>query len=73
MVLAGEPPAKIFAVGFSCFLFGGSTKETYYEDLKDMVVFPVNPLNDFAVDLAELWKMQCSLRRCSKWASAMSI
>ena len=31
------------------------------EDLKDMVVFPVNPLTDFAVDLAELWKMQCSV------------
>ena len=31
------------------------------EDLKDMIVFPVNPLTDFAVDLAELWKMQCSV------------
>jgi hypothetical protein len=50
-------PPKYLRWVFSCFLFGGSTKETYYEDLKDMVVFPVNPLNDFAVDLAELWKM----------------
>ena len=30
------------------------------EDLKDMSVFPVNPLTDFAVDLAELWNMQCT-------------
>lgn len=29
-------------------------------DLKDMTVFPVNPLKDFRVDLAELWNMKCS-------------
>lgn len=29
-------------------------------DLIDMVVFPVNPLTDFGVDLAELWQMRCS-------------
>lgn len=29
-------------------------------DLKDMTVFPVNPLTDFRVDLAELWNMKCS-------------
>jgi len=31
------------------------------DDLKDMSVFPVNPLTDFAVDLAELWNMQLSV------------
>ena len=25
-----------------------------------MVVFPVNPLTDFGVDLAELWQLRCS-------------
>lgn len=29
-------------------------------DLTDMVVFPVNPLTDFGVDLAELWQMRCT-------------
>jgi len=29
-------------------------------DLIDMVVFPVNPLTDFGVDLAELWQLRCS-------------
>lgn len=29
-------------------------------DLKDMAVFPVNPLRDFRVDLAELWNMKCN-------------
>ena len=29
-------------------------------DLKDMTVFPVNPLTDFHVDLAELWNMACT-------------
>ncbi len=29
-------------------------------DLLDMTVFPVNPLTDFGVDLAELWAMRCS-------------
>lgn len=29
-------------------------------DLTDMVVFPVNPLTDFGVDVAELWQMRCS-------------
>ncbi len=29
-------------------------------DLIDMVVFPVNPLTDFGVDLAELWHLRCS-------------
>ncbi len=29
-------------------------------DLIDMIVFPVNPLTDFGVDLAELWQMRCS-------------
>ena len=28
-------------------------------DLVDMTVFPVNPLTDFGVDLAELWQLQC--------------
>jgi hypothetical protein len=28
-------------------------------DLLDMIVFPVNPLTDFGVDLAELWQLQC--------------
>lgn len=28
-------------------------------DLLDMTVFPVNPLVDFGVDLAELWQMRC--------------
>ena len=31
------------------------------EDLKDMLVFPVNPLLDFGADLGELWNMQCSV------------
>ena len=31
------------------------------EDLKDMIVFPVNPLTDFAVDLSKLWHMHCSV------------
>ena len=60
-----HPPKYLRWVSY-CLLFGGSTKETYYEDLKDMVVFPVNPLNDFAVDLAELWKMQCSVEEMLK-------
>ena len=29
-------------------------------DLHDMLVFPVNPLTDFGVDLAELWQMRCN-------------
>ena len=29
-------------------------------DLTDMLVFPVNPLTEFGVDLAELWNMRCS-------------
>ena len=29
-------------------------------DLTDMLVFPVNPLTDFGVDLAELWQMCCN-------------
>ena len=29
-------------------------------DLTDMLVFPVNPLTDFGVDLGELWNMCCS-------------
>lgn len=29
-------------------------------DLMDMIVFPVNPLTDFGVDLAELWQMRCN-------------
>jgi hypothetical protein len=29
-------------------------------DLIDMTVFPVNPLVDFGVDLAELWQLRCS-------------
>ena len=29
-------------------------------DLLDMTVFPVNPLTDFGVDLAELWALRCS-------------
>lgn len=29
-------------------------------DLLDMTVFPVNPLTDFGVDLAELWQLQCT-------------
>jgi hypothetical protein len=29
-------------------------------DLMDIVVFPVNPLTDFGVDLAELWQLRCS-------------
>jgi hypothetical protein len=28
-------------------------------DLLDMTVFPVNPLTDFGVDLAELWQLRC--------------
>ena len=36
------------------------------EDLKDMHVFPVNPLTDFAVDLAELWNMQLSVEEMVK-------
>ena len=31
------------------------------QDLKDMTVFPVNPLMDFGADLGELWNMQCSV------------
>jgi hypothetical protein len=29
-------------------------------DLSDMLVFPVNPLTDFGVDLGELWEMRCN-------------
>ena len=29
-------------------------------DLTDMLVFPVNPLTDFGVDLAELWQIRCN-------------
>ena len=29
-------------------------------DLKDMMVFPVNPITDFRADLAELWNMKCT-------------
>jgi hypothetical protein len=29
-------------------------------DLLDMTVFPVNPLTDFGVDIAELWSMGCT-------------
>lgn len=29
-------------------------------DLVDMTIFPINPITDFGVDLAELWQMQCS-------------
>jgi len=29
-------------------------------DLLDMTIFPVNPLTDFGVDLAELWALKCS-------------
>ena len=29
-------------------------------DLHDMLVFPVNPLTDFGVDLAELWQIRCN-------------
>ena len=36
------------------------------EDLKDMSVFPVNPLTDFAVDIAELWNMQLSVEEMVK-------
>lgn len=32
-------------------------------DLLDMTVFPVNPLTDFGVDLAELWGLRCSAAR----------
>ena len=43
------------------------------QDLKDMIVFPVNPLIDFGADLGELWNMQCSVEsvsmKCSKWKS----
>ena len=35
-------------------------------DLKDMTVFPVNPLTDFRVDLAELWNMK---RSCDEFLS----
>lgn len=28
-------------------------------DIPDMIVFPVNPLTDFGVDLAELWDLKC--------------
>lgn len=31
------------------------------QDLKDMLIFPVNPLVDFGADLGELWNMQCSV------------
>ena len=31
------------------------------QDLKDMTIFPVNPLLDYAVDLAELWAMGCTV------------
>ena len=31
------------------------------QDLKDMLVFPVNPLIDFGADLGELWNMECSV------------
>ena len=31
------------------------------DDIPDMTVFPVNPLTDFGVDLAELWQMKCSV------------
>jgi len=30
-------------------------------DLNDMTIFPINPITDFGVDLAELWQMQCSV------------
>jgi len=36
------------------------------QDLLDMTIFPVNPLIDFGVDLAELWQLQCP---ASKMAS----
>ena len=29
-------------------------------DILDMTVFPVNPITDFRVDLAELWNLQCT-------------
>ena len=29
-------------------------------DLNDMTIFPINPISDFGVDLAELWQMQCT-------------
>ncbi len=29
-------------------------------DLLGMTIFPVNPLTDFGVDLAELWNMKCT-------------
>ena len=31
-----------------------------FTDIKDMTVFPVNPLKDFHADLAELWNMACT-------------
>ena len=31
------------------------------QDLKDMLVFPVNPLIDFGAHLGELWNMQCTV------------
>jgi hypothetical protein len=30
-------------------------------DIPDMTVFPVNPLTDFGVDLAELWELKCDV------------
>lgn len=31
-------------------------------DLLDMTIFPINPISDFGVDLAELWQMQCTVQ-----------
>lgn len=31
------------------------------DDISDMTIFPVNPLTDFGVDLAELWQMKCNI------------
>jgi hypothetical protein len=36
------------------------------QDLKDMTIFPVNPLLDYAVDLAELWAMGCTVDEMQK-------
>ena len=35
-------------------------------DLIDMFVFPVNPLTDCGVDLAELWNLRCSTEHVQK-------
>ena len=34
----------------------------HVSDLLDMTIFPINPISDFGVDLAELWQMQCTVQ-----------